>query len=234
MMIVRLFVFQLLLMLSQTANAEHLHISTGFTPPVSDFYNEVLTEVDRRLDDFTFSFEVLPAERSLALVNNGVNDGDCCRIPEVVVKKYKNMVSVPSSFFTTRFSFFSKDSNLKINSFDQLKPYSVAVPKGWKLVVNKVTAANPREMFVVTTPEQLFRMLKEDRVDIGMVGYLSGLYVIKNLDIKGVTAVYPPMIEKDLFLMLHEKHESLIPIFDTVIKEMIRDGTIEKIYRKFQ
>ncbi len=234
MIIIRLFVFHLLLIFSHVVNSEDLYISTGFTPPVSDYYNEVLKEIDRRLDDFTIQFEVLPAERSLALVNNGINDGECCRIPAVVTKNYTNLVPVQNSFFTTRFSFFSKDADLKINSFDQLKPYSVVVPKGWKLVVNKVTEAEPRELFVVTAPEQLFRMLEEGRVDIGMVGYLSGLHVIKEHDIKGVSAVDPPMIEKDLFLMLHRKHESLIPMFDNVIKEMINDGTIDKIYSKFQ
>lgn len=214
-------------------HAEHLYISTGFTPPVSDYFQKVLEEVDNRLEDISISFEVLPAERSLALVDKGINDAECCRIPPVVKAKYTNLVEVPTSFFTTRFSLFSKNSELNIRSFSELKPYSVAVPKGWKLIVNKVTEADPRQLFVVTTPEQLFKMLDEDRVEIGMVGYLSGLHVIRQLGLTGISPLHPPMIEKDLYLMLNKKHQNLIPIFDHVIKQMIKDGTIEEIYKQY-
>jgi len=69
------------LLLPQSAFAKELHFSTGFTPPISDFYKRVFKEADKRLDGVTISFEVLPAERLLQLVNSGVNDGECCCIP---------------------------------------------------------------------------------------------------------------------------------------------------------
>lgn len=226
--------FMILWLYSSATFAEHLYISTGFTPPVSDYYRKVLAEIDSRLEDISISFEVLPAERSLALVNNGINDGDCCRIPPVVMKSYKNLLKVPGSFFTTRFSAFSKDKKLVIKSFNDLKPFSVAVPKGWKLIVNRLTSVNPRELYVVTTPEQLFRMLDSNRVEVGVVGYLSGLHLIRNLELQGIDAIEPPLVEKELYLMLHKKHKNLIPIFSHTINEMQNDGTIDKIYREFQ
>ncbi len=227
-------VFISLWLYSSAVSAEHLYISTGFTPPVSDYYRKVLVEIDNRLEDISISFEELPAERSLALSNNGINDGDCCRIPPVVMKSYKNLIQVPGSFFTTRFSAFSKDKKLAISNFEDLKPYSIAVPKGWKLIVNRITSVNPRELYVVTTPEQLFRMLDEDRVEVGVVGYLSGLHLIRKLELQSVSAIEPPLVEKELYLMLHKKHQNLIPIFSHVINEMKNDGTIDRIYKEFQ
>lgn len=76
-----------------------LHISTGFTSPVSDFYASVLTEAGKRMKDISISFEVLPAERSLVLVNDGVNDAECCRVPAVLLKEYKNLIPINVSFF---------------------------------------------------------------------------------------------------------------------------------------
>lgn len=222
-----------LMMLPAISAAEHLHISTGFTPPVSDYYSKVLAEIDKRLEDISISFEVLPAERSLALVNDGINDGECCRIPPVVKKQYQNLVEVQNSFFTTRFSVFSKQQNLSIKNFNELKTYSVGVPKGWKLLVNKITEVDPRELFIVTTPEQLIRMINEDRVEAGLVGYLSGLHVIRNMNLQGIYAAEPPLVSKDLYLMLNKKHKNLIPIFNYVISEMKKDGTIERIYGEY-
>ena len=88
----------------------------------------------------------------------------------------------------------------------------------------------PAEVHIVTTPEQLFRMIDKDRLDYGVVGYLSGLKSISDLKLKGITAIDPPLIEKPLYLMLHKKHKELIPVFNKVILEMKKDGTIKKLY----
>lgn len=207
-----------------------LHITTGFTSPVSDFYNSVLAEADKRLSDISISFEVLPAERSLALADQGINDADCCRIPAVVTKEYNNLMPVDTSFYSARFSAFSKDRNTPITRFEDLRPYSVGTVAGWKIAVNKVKAINPAEIHIVTTPEQLFHMLDQDRLDYGVVGYLSGLESLSKLGITTVYAIKPPLVEKQLYLMLNKKHKDLIPVFNNVIAEMEKDGTIDRLY----
>jgi len=95
--------------LSPLCNAEiRLHITTGFTPPVSGFYRKVFAEMDRRLPDVSISFEALPAERSLILANQGINDGECCRVPATLKDEYKNLIPVDISFSSIRFSTFTK------------------------------------------------------------------------------------------------------------------------------
>lgn len=221
----------LLVIVSPVCIAEiKLHISTGFTPPVSDFYNSVLMEADKRLADISISFEVLPAERSLVLVDQGINDAECCRIPAVLKMQYKNLIPINESFFSARFSAFSKIESNKIKTFKDLKPFSVGTVEGWKIAVNKVKEVNPAEVHIVTTPEQLFKMLDQDRLDYGVVGYLSGLKNISVLKLDSIHAIEPPLIEKPLYLILHKKHKSLIPIFNEVFKQMEEDGTIQKLY----
>ena len=216
--------------LTATAYAEtKLHITTGFTAPVSDFYNRVLKEADKRLPDISISFEVLPAERSLIMVDQGVNDGECCRIPAVVTG-YKNLMPIDKSFFSARFSAFSKRDDAQIKSFADLKPFSVGTVEGWKIAVMKIKEVQPAQVHIVTTPEQMFQMIEHDRLDYGVVGYLSGLKSLARLKLKDIHPVEPPLIEKPLYLMLHRKHKGLITQFNTVFQAMEDDGTIIRIY----
>lgn len=212
--------------------AQHLHITTGFTPPVSDYFRLVLAEADRRLEDISISFEVLPAERSLKLVDAGVNDGECCRIPEVIYSTYSNMVTVPVSFHAVRFSAFSKRRDIAINSFADLKPYSIGTVKGWRAAVDGIQRLQPREAHIVTRPEQLFMMLQQDRIDFGVMGYLSGLKVISELQLHDIRAIDPPLLEKKLFLLLATRNQALVPEFTRVFNEMIDDGTTERLFKE--
>ena len=220
-----------LLLLCLKVNAEtQLHITTGFTSPVSDLYNSILMEADKRLPDISIRFEVLPAERSLVLADQAVNDGECCRIPEVVVKQYKNLSPIDKSFFFARFNAFSKKQNISIKRFADLKPFTVGTVAGWKIAVIKLKKVEPEELHIVSTPAQMFHMLEQDRLDYGVLGYLSGLKSIAKFKYDDIKAVQPPLIEKPLYLMLHKKHKNLIPVFNDVFQAMEDDGTINRIY----
>ena len=223
-------VLSLTLLCSQAYAETRLYISTGFTSPVSDFFNSILTEADKRIPDISIQFEVLPAERALILANQAINDGECCRIPAVVSKQYKNLLPVDKSFFSARFNVFSKKQTPSIKRFDDLKPFSVGVVKGWKITVIKVKEVNPKELHIVSTPTQMFHMLNHDRLDYGVLGYLSGLKSIEKLRYSDIKAIQPPLIEKPLYLMLHKKHKNLIPVFNEVFQSMEDDGTIDRIY----
>ncbi|RDH85303.1 MAG: hypothetical protein DIZ80_02480 [endosymbiont of Galathealinum brachiosum] len=208
----------------------NLYITTGFTPPVSDFYASVLTEADKRLDNISIRFETLPAERSLVLANQGLNDGECCRIPAVIASEYNNLLPINESFFSARFSAFTKHNNSHIEKFEDLKPFSVGTVAGWKIAVIRIKDVNPAETHIVTTPEQMFNMLELERIDFGVMGYLSGLKSISSLKLDKITAIEPPLVERQLYLMLHNKHKELIPVFDKIFRQMNDDGTIEKLY----
>ena len=222
--------FSLLLLCLQVNAETQLHITTGFTSPVSDFYNNVLMEADKRLPDIAIQFEVLPAERSLILANQAVNDGECCRIPAVVVKQYKNLLPVDKSFFTARFNAFSKKQNTSIKRFEDLKPFTVGTVEGWKIAVINLKEVKPEGLYIVSTPTQMFRMLEQDRLDYGVLGYLSGLKSIAKLKYNDIHAVLPALAEKPLYLLLHKKHKNLIPLFDDVFQAMEDDGTTNRIY----
>ncbi len=209
-----------------------LHITTGFTPPVADFYRKVFTEMDKRLPDISISFEALPAERALILVNQGINDGECCRVPTALKHKYKNLIPVDVSFSSIQFSAFTKKQNKPVHSFQALKPFSVGTIEGWKVAINKIKAINPAQLYIVSTPKQLFQMLDQGRINYGVFGHLSGLKSIAELNLHDIRVIEPPLVAKPIYLMLNSKHSDLIPAFNAVIKQMMDDGTINRLHQQ--
>ncbi len=188
--------------------------------------------MDKRLPDISISFESLPAERALILANQGINDGECCRIPAVLKHEYKNLIPVGISFSSIRFSAFTEKHNKPVHSFQALKPFSVGTVEGWKLAANKIKAVNPAQLYIVTTPEQLFQMMDQGRINYGIFGYLSGLKSISKLNLHNIRVIEPPLVEKPLYLILNSKHRNLIPTFNAVIKQMMNDGTINRLYQQ--
>lgn len=102
--------------------------------------------------------------------------------------------------------------------------------KGWKVAVNKIKEVKPVETHIVTTPKQLFQMLEQNRLDYGVVGYLSGLKAISELKLDSIYAINPPLVEKPLFFIFNAKHKALIPGFNAVFNEMKNEGTIDELY----
>lgn len=207
--------------------ARELYISSGFTPPLTNLFELVLTELDKRLDSVEITFKPMAAGRSVKLVQEGTNDGDCCRVP-AVFKNDDKVVFVNQSFASIHWNAFAWNEKLKINSFTDLKPHVVGAVSGWKLAVNKIRKIAPDEYQILDTPEQMFMMLSQRRLDVGVIGYLNGLNTMAALDIRDVSAINPPLAITPLYLMLAKKHQDLIPEIDAALAEMKQDGTIAR------
>lgn len=210
---------------------DQLVVNTGFTPPVSTLFHMVLDEAGQRMG-IDIVFQEMPAERSLSLVNSGIDDAECCRIPAVIQQEYPDLLSVPVSFYTARFVAFARDETIRIKSWNELRPYQVGVVAGWKILVNKVAEVQPEGYFVVDTPDAMFQMLDKGRIDVAVLGYLSGLQVIHKLNMQGVHVLEPPLALKPLYLQVHQRHRALVPKFAQVFEEMQGDGTIARLEEK--
>ncbi len=203
-------------------------VNTGFTPPVSTFFNLVMEEAFRRLQ-IPMKFQVLSAERSLQLVSRGIDDAECCRIPEAIHDDYPDLLTVPVSFYSAAFSAFSKEPAMKIKNWQDLKPYNVGVVTGWKILVDGVAKVKPAGYTQVDSPEALFRMLALDRIDVATLNYRSGLETIHKLGLEGIHVLEPPLAEKKLYLQLHQRHTVLLPRISKILQEMADDGTIARL-----
>ena len=223
----------LLVCVSAPLGARVLYISSGFTPPLSDLFAAVLAEVDRRADSIEIVFQPMQAERSIKLVQEGVNDGDCCRVP-AVFENDERLLFVEPSFASINWNAFVADERIRIDSFEDLAKHTVGVVSGWKLAVNKVREIAPQHYHILDTPEQMFRMLQLKRLDVGVIGYLSGLYILNSLGIEGIHALQPPLAVTPLYLVLAKKQSDLVPEISALLTQMERDGSIAEIQKKLE
>lgn len=203
-------------------------VNTGFTPPVSTFFKLVMEEAFGRLQ-IPLLFQELSAERSLQLVSSGMDDAECCRIPNAIRDDYPDLLSVPVSFYAATFSAFSKDPSLQIKGWQDLKTYNVGVVTGWKILVDGVARVDPVGYTRVDTSKALFEMLALDRIDIATLGTRSGLKAIRELGLEGIHVLKPPLAEKKLYMQLHERHADLLPKITRVLQEMEDDGTMARL-----
>jgi polar amino acid transport system substrate-binding protein len=225
--------FLILIFLSGTAFAQPAKIvlNTSYSAPITSpdktgFLDLLYVELFGRLG-IDFEIQALPAERCLQNANAGIDDGDVCRIADLV-NVYTNFVRSSEPVMQYNHAVFSKTKKFEVKGPESLLPYSVGIVTGWKIVERNTKDAPSR--FMVDSADQLFRMLDEDRIDIAVIEQMVGLETVSRLGIKGVRVLSPPLLSGDWFLYLHKKHADLITKVDSEIRKMKKDGTYERIW----
>jgi len=168
----------------------------------------------------------LPSERSLLNANNGLTDGDLVRI-DGMNKMYPNLVKVPETICTFDFVAFSKNSEITLEPhWDSLKPYTVAIITGWKILEENIRS---KTLVKVDTPKMLFNHLNKERVDLIVYNRHEGYGVIHKMKLENIFAIDPPLKSKEMFLYLNKKHQVLANEVAIAIKQMKQDGRFDEI-----
>lgn len=221
--------FLLWLFIVFNASAE-LHISCGFRAPQTTFYQAVISEALSRIN-LKLKFHELPAERSIQMVNAGVMDGECSRVPKAVAN-YKNLIKVPEKIWDIKFTSFVMSDSIKIKAWQDLKPYHVATVAGFKMAENIIPNINPKSFIVLPNVSALFKMLEAGRIDVAVLTELTGKTKLKELNIRGVYIQKPPLAAVPLYLMLYKKHAALVDPLRKIFSEMKEEGVWQDIYNK--
>lgn len=223
------FLISLLIVTSINAEPRHLSLVTPAKPPLGsdENYTGVLEKISReafRRIGVTVDFTILPGERCLINVDSGIDDADVFRAPGVEAD-YPNLVQVPESIGLMEFMGYSK---LQIDNFSwaSLEPYVVAYVNGWKIYDRNVKA---REITKVRQIEDLFTLLENGRAEIILLDRWQGQYVAKQMGYK-YHPIEPPLATIEMFMYVNIKHKDLIPQISQALKDMKRDGTIDKYY----
>lgn len=210
-----------------------LVLGTFAGPPLSNesqtgFYDLVLGEAFRRIKQ-PLAIVNLPAERSLLNANNGITDGDFVRISGLE-RLYPDLIKVPEKIVDFEFVAFSRNVRMKTSSWASLKPYDVAIVRGWKILEENIV--DTRSLVRTKDQLQLFRLLANERTDIVIYSRFEGYALLKDLGLKDVTALEPPLAVREMYLYLNRKHQALIPTLAKALREMKTDGTYRAIRLK--
>lgn len=220
---------------SATIRADHTLVinSAAQAPWVNEqhtgFLDELTKEVFKRIGHDLKLVKMDANRRTLMNVDQGIDDGNLVRI-RGIEKKFKNLRMVPEPMGLFDFSVFTKNPDIKIETWDDLEPYNVTFIRGWKILENNIKKAQSINM--VKDATQLFELLSNDRTDLVIFGPQRGRYLLKEKNIQGIKVLPTPLATKKVYLYLNKKHEDLIPSIATTIRDMKKDGTYRKIYIK--
>jgi len=221
-----IYVFSFLSLYCITAVAsEQKLVFSGIQGAVnSDISFKVLQEAYKALD-INIEYFPLPGERSLQTSNAGKVDGEIFRIGNIQ-RKYHNLIQVPTAINILEGVAYSHDPSLTIKHWKDLEGIKTGIQVGIKFAEKGTRGMSPT---MVDTNEQLFKMLDSNRIEIAIVALTNGMKTIKNLQLNGLYASYPPIQSFPLYHYLHKKNKKLIDRLDAVLQEMKKSGRIMQI-----
>lgn len=224
----------LMLVLSSGLAAEPraLVLNEANAPPFTDpdrngFFDVVATEVFRRAG-LEVHLVKLPAERALLLSNSGVGDGELNRLAGIETE-YPNLVRVPEKLGDWHFVAFGKDASIR-GSFEAIRGRTVGFIRGWKIYEREIAGAG--DVIAADDPEQLFRLLQLDRIEVALYERSMGLAHISKHGINGVRVIEPPLFTRETFIYLHKNHAARAPVLMAALRALKRDGFYQRAYRE--
>lgn len=192
------------------------------------FMDEVAREAMKRIG-YQLIIDHLPAERGLRNANNGLIDGEMSRVKDID-NIYHNLIRVPEKIMNWDFCVFSmKPINLQ-TGWNGLANKNVAFINGWKVLEKNV----PKSAAITKTrnSQQLFTLLKRNRVDFIIYERWGGNSVLKELKLDEVSIQRPFLGSREMFIYLHKKHKALVPELSRALAEMKKDGSYDRLIKK--
>jgi polar amino acid transport system substrate-binding protein len=170
----------------------------------------------------------LPAERGLINANAGIEDGDMVRIAGLE-KQYPNLVRVPEKLVDWEFAAFSKNAEIPSN-WNAIRQRSVGYIKGWKIYEQHLAGAE--HVITADDPEQLFRLLDLNRIDVALYERSFGMALTKQQGLRVARPLAPTLASREMFIYLHKRHVKLAPRLADALRAMKRDGFYRRVYNE--
>mgnify|MGYP001823162306 CR=1 FL=1 len=183
----------------------------------------VMTEAYRRIG-VDVEFRAFPAAEALEASSNGQTGAELQRI-DGITRRFKTLVQVPVPINYLQGMAFSNKYTFPVQGWISLKPYRVGIVKGI------LFAERGTEGFDVAVAEnylQLVQWIVDDKVDVGIMPRISGLHAIQasGEDIHPLDGVLETLL---LYHYVHESNAPLVPKLAPVLKEMLLDGTTQRM-----
>ena len=219
-------IFIAFLFLQALLFAESYTFSGGNNNTAHIIATKILTKVyDRAGIDVSFHFGNL--QESLEKSDRGVYDGEISRI-KIINKKYKNLMMVPVSTLNIEAVAFSKDKNLKINSFADLKGKKFAIVRGAKFIEYETKDMN--KVYKKSFKEAI-ESLEKGEIDIAVLPKLAGLTIVYEHNYRKIRIVGGSLISLKLYHFVHKKNAHIIPIITPILQKMQKSGELSYIKR---
>lgn len=227
-----LFVSAIAPAVSAIAEPRVITLNTTNRPPFSTdkrdgFLDIVATEAFRRIGVELRIIEV-PPERALINANAGIDDGDISRLAGID-KLYPNLIRVPEKIKDSMFCAFSRDPTIP-GTPEAMRQRSAGHIKGWKNY-EKMMAGAP-DVTTTDGPEQLLRLLDLGRIEVALYQCIEGVALAREMGLKNIHSLAPPLTVTEAFIYLHKKHAELVPKLAAALRTLKSDGFYDRVYRE--
>jgi polar amino acid transport system substrate-binding protein len=205
------------------------HYPPRSTPDNKGFEDLIIKEATRRLGRDVRIVHA-PSERCLVNANNGIDDGNFARV-EGIDALYPNLVMVPEAIASFEFAVFSK-RELIVSDWNSLKPYKTGIVTGWKILEKNL--GHMPLLTRATDQESLFDMLEKNHIDVAVFDLIEGNEILKRRQSSTIRPRKPLLAKRDMYIYLNKRHAPLAGQLATILKDMKRDGTIQRILSQFK
>jgi len=206
------------------ADQHRLVITRIVESPFTDLGVRILTEAYGRLG-VPIQFELMPGARAIKSTDMGLSDGELFRV-DGMTKQYPNLIRVPVPIARTDFVVFTNRKPFIVNGYSSLASYRIAFRRGMKILE---TGTAEMDRFMVGDPEQAFRMLERDRVDIVIENRLTGIQIIRTMRLSGIAILEPPLHSDPLYHYVNKRHAALVPKLTAILQQMRDQGEIKRM-----
>lgn len=165
------------------------------------------------------------AARALKAANTGEVDGDVQRI-DGLSGLFPNLVQLRPAINYIDGAAFSKQDDLDIENWEDLRSFSVGIIRGIKFAEKGTEGMNTLK---VSSYRDLFELLNEKRVDVAIAPSLNGRYQLHANNFRDVNELSPPLQRFDLFLYLHKRHSKLIPAIEAEFQKLYDSGDLLRL-----
>lgn len=203
-----------------------LDIKSCKLPEVETFFKELYSR-----SGLAVEVRYLPMLRDITEADAGIIDATMSRTM-MATKDFPNLVRVPFPLLKFQQAAVTTKLGIHIRSWEDLKPYNVGLMRGSR---TEYLMAESRMVNITlfNSWQNGFAMLQENRIDVVIASPLVAKSVSRQMGMKNVH-VSEPIMECYTYHYINKKHATLAPRLAQSLKEMLEDGTTERLMGRFQ
>ncbi|WP_410499846.1 hypothetical protein [Chitinibacter sp. S2-10] len=203
---------------------EPLRLVTVLPPelPATAAHKRFIQDLFQRIKT-PYTLEYRPARRAIVEFKSGMFDGDAGRV-SLFAAIYPEAIRVNPSFVTIKFYSLSMGNQLNIQNWADLRPYSVAYPRG--IVAIESMLAPSERLNPVNSVDVCMKMLKARRVDSCIL--MNALISEREIEDARKMFTVQQFAELSVHLWLEPKHRALASQLSAALNQMQLDGSLQR------
>lgn len=207
---------------------DKLPIVTSAQSVKVDIDNCAVKNLTRAYQDIGYqvNFPLFSASRSLIEANHGRVDAETARIAGIE-KDYPNLVRIPVVICRLKIDLYANNP-ITLEKINALQNYELGYRAG-NITLKRML--KPYSPFIVTTYEQLLKMLQSGRLDMIAIHASTGRRYQKEY---GLHLVKFDLPQVPLYHYVHKKNSALIPKLTASLKALEKSGFTEKTIQAHQ